>query len=124
MCAVLASGSAGADNFASAHYDARTDQLVVTMIYGGTNPNHTFELQWGECRNRGAGPAEIDAAVIDHQWDDAAKRDYRRTVKFSLEGLHCRPARVTLRTPPRFYYTLLIPRATDRRADLSHRALQ
>jgi hypothetical protein len=31
-----------ADNFANAYYDGRKNQLVVTINYRGTNPDHTF----------------------------------------------------------------------------------
>lgn len=31
--------SAHADDFSKVYYDASTDELVVTMIYGGTNPD-------------------------------------------------------------------------------------
>jgi hypothetical protein len=58
---------AGADNFGKIYYDAKTDQLVVTMLYRGTK-------------------------------------------RFSLANLpRARPASVTLRTAPRFFYTLTIP---------------
>lgn len=41
--------AARADNFVSVYYDAHTDELVVTMQFRGTNPNHEFTVQWGEC---------------------------------------------------------------------------
>jgi len=53
---------AHADTFSRAYYDARTDQLVVSMIYSGTNPKHTFTLQWGQCQNvNGSKLPELDA---------------------------------------------------------------
>lgn len=93
LAAVSVGLRANADTFVSAHYDAKSDRLVVTMLYRGTNPNHTFKLQWGECQNAGnpEGSAHVAADVLDDQWDDAAIRDYRRTVKFGLQGLRCRP---------------------------------
>jgi len=78
-----------ADTFARVHYDAQTDELVATMIYMGTNPDHAFTVQWG----------------------DAAIRSYRKTVRFALANLSCRPAKLTLRTAPRFLYTVMIPQA-------------
>lgn len=99
-----------ADTFAGAYYDARGDQIVVTMIYRGTNPNHLFSLKWGQCKEPADGGArEIVAEVLDNQWQDAAARDFRKTTRFSLGNVHCRPAKLTLRTAPRFYYTLQIP---------------
>jgi hypothetical protein len=102
-----------ADTFASVHYDARTDELVATMIYRGTNPSHTFTLQWGVCPERADGDSlyEIGADVLDADWNDVASQPFRKTVRFSLANLACRPAKVTLRTAPRFLYTITVPRA-------------
>jgi len=101
-----------ADTFANVHYDARTDELVATMIYRGTNSNHTFTLQWDTCPVPidSGKPYEVAAAVLDSQWNDAAVQTFRKTVRFSLANLVCRPAKVTLRTAPRFLYTIFIPR--------------
>jgi hypothetical protein len=100
-----------ADNFSKAYYDSRTDQLVVSMSYGGTNAKHTFTLQWGQCQEVSGGQRrEVTAQVLDSQWQDAALRPYEKTVRFSLANIPCRPAVVTLRTAPRFIYTVLIPK--------------
>jgi hypothetical protein len=99
-----------ADSFSQAYYDARTDQLVVSMRYGGTNSNHTFSLQWGPCQENGGKLHEVAAEVLDSQWQDEAVRPYKKTVRFSLADIPCRPAKVTLRTAPRFIYTVLIPK--------------
>ena len=99
-----------ADNFSQAYYDSRTDQLVVSMIYDGTNPNHTFTLQWGQCHEvNGSNLHEVAVQVLDSQWQDKALRPFKKTVRFSLAGIPCRPAKVTLRTAPRFIYTVMIP---------------
>jgi hypothetical protein len=106
--------SAVADNFANVYYDGRTDRLVVTIFYRGTNPDHVFSLQWGDCKNLpGDDGRQIVAEVLDNQWKDDAVKNFKKTSRFSLENLQCRPATLTLRTAPRFYYTLQIPaRAT------------
>ena len=101
---------ARADNFANARYDATTDQLVVTMRYRGTNPNHNFSLRWGECKSPSADARpEIVAEVLDDQWQDKAEHGYQKTTRFDLTGVTCRPATLTLRTAPRFYYTMALP---------------
>jgi len=48
----MASGTAGvmAASFGPVRYDPNGDQLIVTMIYDGTNPDHHFSIQWGPCR--------------------------------------------------------------------------
>jgi hypothetical protein len=110
LAVAMLATTARADNFANVHYDARKDQIVVTMIYRGTNPDHTFSLKWGQCKESAAGGSrEIVAEVLDSQWQDVATQNFRKTTRFGLEDLSCRPAKVTLRTAPRFYYTLQIP---------------
>jgi hypothetical protein len=105
--------AARADNFTNAYYDARKDQLVVTISYRGTNPDHTFSLKWGQCKELPDGSErEIVAEILDDQWQDVASRNFKKTTRFGLEKLRCRPAKLTLRTAPRFYYTLQIPAQT------------
>ena len=98
-----------ADNFAQVYYSARKDQLVVTMIYRGTNPDHTFSLKWGPCQELDGGGREISAEVLDSQAQDAEQKDFKKTTRFSLADIPCRPATVTLRSAPRFLTTLQIP---------------
>jgi hypothetical protein len=110
LCVGMPWDASRADNFAHVYYDVRKDRLVVTVYYRGTNPDHVFSLKWGQCREPQDGRGrEIVAEVLDSQWDDVASRDFKTTTRFSLENLQCRPAKVTLRTAPRFYYTLQIP---------------
>ena len=103
--------SAEGDDFGRIYYDAKTDQMVVTMLYRGTNPNHHFTLSWGACQPDAAdGLPGVTAEVLDDQFDDRALQDYKTTKRFGLANLPCgRPARVTLHTAPRFFYTLTIP---------------
>jgi hypothetical protein len=110
LAAAMPAAAVRADTFANAYYDAGKDQIVVTMIYRGTNPDHTFSLKWGRCKEPPDGSArEIVAEVLDSQWQDPETQDFRKTTRFSLDTLRCRPAKLTLRTAPRFYYTLQIP---------------
>ena len=115
LAALLLPLGSHADSFSKAYYDACTDQLVVSMIYSGTNSNHTFTLQWGQCQDvKGSNLHEVAVQVLDSQWQDEALHPYRKTVRFSLAGIPCRPAKVTLRTAPRFMYTVLIPALNGR----------
>ncbi len=110
LAALLLPLGSHADSFSKAYYDARTDQLVVSMRYAGTNSKHTFTLQWGQCQDvNGSKLHEVAAEVLDGQWQDEAVRPYRKTARFSLADIPCRPAKVTLRSAPRFLYTVLIP---------------
>jgi hypothetical protein len=110
--ALMLSLGAQGDSFATAYYDSRADQLVVGMIYDGTNAKHAFSIRWGQCQDvRGSNWHGLAAEVLDSQWQDQAVRPYEETVRFSLAGIPCRPARVTLRTAPRFISTVVIPAA-------------
>jgi hypothetical protein len=109
--AAFVSLEASADNFVKVRYDKQTDRLIVTMVYRGTNPNHRFSLKWGECQADQSGNLPgVTAEVLDDQYDDVAEQDFTKTVRFKLADMPCqRPASVTLRTAPRFFYTLTIP---------------
>jgi len=109
--AMLLSPALHAATFSAASYDPNTNELVVTMIYRGTNPDHRFSIQWSDCQPLGDGgnQHQIAAEVLDGQWDDTERSTFTKTVRFSLANLKCRPATVTLRTAPRFEYTLQIP---------------
>jgi hypothetical protein len=110
--ATLIALAAKADNFADVRYSKQTDQLIVTMIYRGTNPDHNFSLKWGPCQaNQSGNLPGATAEVLDDQYEDAAQQDFSKTVRFSLADMPCaRPASVSLRTAPRFFYTLTIPK--------------
>ena len=99
-----------ADNFVGAHYDEKTDELVVTMRYRGTNADHGFTVRWGQCKPADSGQGhQISAVVLDDQWKDRASTPFTKTTRFSLAAVNCRPAQVTLHTAPRFYYQVAIP---------------
>lgn len=109
--ATFFAASVQADNFGRIRYDRHTDRLIVTMVYRGTNPNHKFSLKWGECQTGQSGDLPgVTAEVLDDQYNDPAEQDFQKTVRFNLRDMPCpRPASVTLRTAPRFLYTLTIP---------------
>ncbi len=108
---VVAASQASAYAFGQATYDATTDELVVTIFYSGTNPNHVFSLKWDECVRHPDGTAEVTAEVVDSQERDAANQDFKKSVRLGLEGLTCRPATVTLRAGPRTYISVHVPAA-------------
>jgi hypothetical protein len=105
--------AAVAANFRSVSYDSNSDQIIATMIYDGTNPDHHFSIQWGSCRKVDqpdhAVHQTIDVSILDDQWNDAAMKPYTKTVRVPLATLSCRPATVTLRTAPDFRASLDIP---------------
>jgi len=104
---------AAADSFGAFHYDRATDQLVVTMLYGGTNPNHTFTLKWGACEVDDSGHRLplANADVLDDQFNDVEQQQYEIVVRLSLADMPCpRPAIVTLSSPPGSSIRLVIPK--------------
>ncbi len=104
-------GLAHADSFGKVVYDAATDELVVTMHYRGTQPNHRFSLKWGHCHAHKHRKSTISVEVLDEQWQDLEQQDYVETTRFALSELACRPARVTLHSAPRFYTAVSLPAA-------------
>jgi hypothetical protein len=98
-----------ADNFQKVSYDSSTDELVITVIYRGSNADHQFSVKWGPCVDGDDGRHTIVGELLDQQFQDAARRNYKKTVRIGMANSACRPAVVTLRTAPRFYYTLAIP---------------
>ena len=102
-----------AANFEAVRYDPNGDQLIVTMIYEGTKPNHHFSIKWGACRKGQQidRPTHqtIGVDILDDDHNDAAKKTYTETLKVPLANLSCRPATVTLWTPPDFTTSVDIP---------------
>jgi hypothetical protein len=104
-----------ADNFENVYYDPASDELVIVIDYSGTNPDHQFTLNWGECRTKDDNQAELFGDLIDRESRDAARQDYRKTLRFSLAAVDCRPAMITIRTAPRFFATVAIPASRSTR---------
>lgn len=97
-----------ADSFQSVSYDSATDELVIGVIYRGTNADHQFSLKWGACQTQD-GQRQIAGELLDRQFKDPARKEFRKTLRFSIASLDCRPAALTVRTAPRFYVTLQVP---------------
>ena len=108
MLAAIAAPAHGAD-ITGAAYERERDELVVDIVYRGTSPNHEFTLQWGACSD--GPPYRTSARLIDTQGRDVAHEEYRVRERFSLAGLQCRPAAVTLRLGRSALATVQIPSA-------------
>ena len=112
-CLLAVPRPAGADNFGPSHYDPATDEIVITMLYGGTNANHTFTIKWGTCEvdDSGRRMPLVNADVLDDQFNDIEQQQYKIVVHLSLAGMPCaRPAIVTLSSPPGSSIRLVIPK--------------
>jgi len=112
-CVLAMSRPASADNFGPIYYDRATNELVVTMLYGGTNPNHKFTLNWGACQfdDSGRRMPLVNADILDDRFNDAEQQQYTIVTRFSLADMPCpRPANVTASTAPGFSFGLVIPK--------------
>lgn len=111
LLTLVATSPVRAATFTNAYYDAATSEIVVTMLYSGTNPDHEFSVKWSSCHPLGSDGSQFQIAgdVRDSQWDDSAKTTYTKTVRFNVANLNCHPATVTLRTAPRFETSVQIP---------------
>lgn len=109
LCVLIASAVQAA-TFSAVEFDPGKNELIVTMIYGGSNPDHQFSVQWGTCRKLGNdGNHQIVAVLLDNQWDDTAQQTFTTTTHVSLAGVSCHPALVTLRTAPKYEYSVQVP---------------
>jgi hypothetical protein len=111
-CVLAMSRPANADNFGASYYDHATNELVVTMLYGGTRPNHKFTLKWGACQldDSGRRMPLVNADILDDRFNDTEQQQYTTVMRFSLADLPCpRPANITVSTAPGFSFELVIP---------------
>ena len=112
-CVLAMSRLVNADNFGPSYYDRATNELVVTMLYGGTNPNHKFTLKWQACQfdDSGRRMPLANADILDDQFNDAEQQQYTVVTRLSLADMPCpRPAIVTVSTAPGFSFKLEIPK--------------
>jgi len=106
--------AAYATNLLALSHDEETDTLVLEVAYRGSHGEHPFSLDWGECKDYAFGPPhQIGAQLIDHDFNDSGPNEFKQTLKFSLAGLECRPAKLTIRTSSGAYRTILLPVADE-----------
>lgn len=111
--AAAPSSTATASNFGSSYYDRATDELVVTILYGGTNPNHQFTLKWGTCELDESGSRKplVNAQILDDQFNDTEQQQYKVVSRFSMKDLPCpRPAIVAVSIAPNASFEIVIPK--------------
>lgn len=105
-----ASAAVMAATFGPVRYDPNGDQLMVTMIYDGTKPDHHFSIYWDTCRKDDQPVRQtIGINILDEDYNDAATTTYTEALKVPLATLSCRPATVVLWTPPSSTESVDIP---------------
>ncbi|MGA8708833.1 MAG: hypothetical protein WB646_17820 [Steroidobacteraceae bacterium] len=112
-CVLAIGRHASADNFGDHYYDSATNQLVVTVLYGGTDANHKFTLKWDACEfdDSGRRLPWTNADMLDDQFNDTEKRQYKVVVRLSLADMPCpRPAIITVSTAPGYSFKLVLPK--------------
>ncbi|HEY0939316.1 MAG TPA: hypothetical protein VGE08_04375 [Steroidobacter sp.] len=111
-CSLLAlcySTAASAISVTALRYDAAKDQLVMTIAYRGTNPDHKFSVQWDECKRLDDERSQILGLLLDSQPDDLARQNFTTSLKIDLRDFPCRPAKVTIRTSAGFFMSVDVP---------------
>ena len=112
-CVLAMSRLVNADNFGPSHYDRATNELVVIVLYGGTNPNHKFTLKWDACEfdDSGRRLPRANADMLDDQFNDTEQQQYKVVARLSLADMPCpRPAIVSVSTAPGYSFELVIPK--------------
>ncbi|GFE83108.1 hypothetical protein GCM10011487_51080 [Steroidobacter agaridevorans] len=95
-------------------YDTGKDQLVLTIAYRGTNPDHEFKVQWDACKKLDDERMQILGLLVDNQPDDLARQEFTKPMRIDLRDFSCRPAKVTIRTSAGFFTSVDIPAAKTR----------
>jgi len=97
LAALLYVAPAAAISVTALTYDPAKDQLVMTIAYRGTNPDHQFKVQWDKCTR------------LDDQPEDLARQEFTRPMRINLRDFSCRPAKVTIRTSAGFFTSVDVP---------------
>lgn len=111
LAALLYVAPAAAITVPALTYDPGKDQLVLTIAYRGTNPDHQFTVQWDECTRLNDERMQILGLLVDSQPDDLARQEFRKPLRIDLRDFSCRPAKVTIRTSAGFFTSVDVPAA-------------
>ena len=111
LLALLYCTPASAITVTALTYDAAENQLVMTIAYRGTNPDHKFSVEWSECKPLDEARSQILGLLVDSQPNDLARQEFTRELKVDLTTFTCRPAQVTIRTSAGFFISVDVPAA-------------
>ncbi|WP_129644932.1 hypothetical protein [Peristeroidobacter agariperforans] len=99
-------------------YDPGKDQLVMTIAYRGTNPDHQFRVAWDACRQLDDERMQILGLLVDSQPDDLAREEFTTPLHIDLRDFSCRPSKVTIRTSAGFFASVDVPAARTKGSPL------
>lgn len=111
IAAFLYLAPAGAVSVTVLTYDASKDQLVMTIAYRGTHPDHEFNVQWDKCTRLDDERMQILGLLVDSQPNDRALQEFTKPMRIDLRNFSCRPSKVTIRTSAGFFTSVDIPAA-------------
>lgn len=111
IAALLYFPIAGAVTVTVLTYDAAKDQLVMTVAYRGTNPDHTFTVQWDPCKKLNDERMQIFGLLVDSQPNDRALQEFTKSQRIDLRDFTCRPSKVTIKTSTGIFNSVDIPAA-------------
>lgn len=111
FAALLYVAPAAAVSVTALTYDPDKDQLVLTIAYRGTNPDHQFNVQWDACKKLDEERMQILGLLVDNQPDDLARQEFTKPMRIDLRDFGCRPAKVTIRTSAGFFTSVDVPAA-------------
>ena len=109
IAALLYVATAAAIAVTTLTYDAPKDQLVMTIAYRGTNPDHQFRVQWDKCTRLDDERMQILGLLIDDQPNDHARQEFTKSMRIDLRDFTCRPAKVTIKTSAGFFTSVDVP---------------
>jgi hypothetical protein len=109
LAALLYVAPAAAISVTALTYDPSKDQLVMTIVYRGTNPDHRFKVQWDKCSRLDEERMQILGLLVDDQPNDLARQEFTRPLRIALRDFSCRPAKVTIRTSAGFFTSVDVP---------------
>ena len=116
MAAALTFASqAQAANLLAMSYDKSTDQLVLKVAYRGTHDQHNFTVNWEGCQDYASVDAryQIMGNLVDGDPDDHGAGEYTKDLRVSIADIECRPVKLTIRTSPGFFRTIIVPPLAD-----------
>jgi hypothetical protein len=113
--ALTAWSDAQAANVTAMSYDRSTDQLVLEVSYRGTNDQHSFTVNWEECKDYAFVDAkyQIMGNLVDSEPNDRGTNEFTKDLRFSLASIECRPVKLTIRSSPGFFRTIIVPALAD-----------
>jgi hypothetical protein len=109
IAALLYVATAAAIAVTKLSYDAPKDQLVMTIAYRGTNPDHQFRVQWDKCAKLDEERMQILGLLIDDQPNDLARQEFTKPMRIDLRDFTCRPSKVTIKTSAGFFTSVDVP---------------